>query len=111
MTQTSETGAAIGPRTSTLERAALMRLAATEYDRFGAMLSSLDSSDWTGLPSAPGGTCGRWLATHSAWRNGRHDPRRPPPAEGGTQTRWDIDRRAHRAASAGGIGADPGAGD
>jgi uncharacterized protein (TIGR03083 family) len=36
-----------GPRTSTLDRAALMRLAATEYYRLGAVLAGLDTQDWT----------------------------------------------------------------
>ena len=35
------------PRTSTLDRPTLMRLAATEYDRLGAVLAGLDAQDWT----------------------------------------------------------------
>lgn len=34
------------PRTSTLDRPTLMKLAETEYDRFIAMLHSLDPQDW-----------------------------------------------------------------
>ncbi len=34
------------PRTSTLDRPILMRLAATEYVRFGALLAGLDAEDW-----------------------------------------------------------------
>ena len=44
MTRTADATAA--PRTSTLDRATLMRLASTEYERFGAMLLDLDTEDW-----------------------------------------------------------------
>jgi uncharacterized protein (TIGR03083 family) len=35
------------PRTSKLDRTTAMRLAATEYSRFGGLLQSLDRADWT----------------------------------------------------------------
>ncbi len=34
------------PRTSSLDRAVLMQLAATEYERFTTMLADLDNRDW-----------------------------------------------------------------
>ena len=53
MTRTSETtDAGTRPRTSTLERATLIRLAATEYDRFAALLRGLNPEDWAGRPDA-----------------------------------------------------------
>jgi uncharacterized protein (TIGR03083 family) len=42
------------PRTSTLERATLLRLAATEYERFGALLRALSDQDWTRPTECPG---------------------------------------------------------
>jgi uncharacterized protein (TIGR03083 family) len=63
MTQTSMSGTAIAPRRSTLERAALMRLAATEYDRFGTLLGALDASDWT-RPTECAGWDVRAMASH-----------------------------------------------
>jgi uncharacterized protein (TIGR03083 family) len=36
----------VQPRVSTLDRSTLMRLAATEYDRFGALLTTLSQEDW-----------------------------------------------------------------
>jgi uncharacterized protein (TIGR03083 family) len=64
MIQTSTTGTAIGPRRSTLERGVLMQLAATEYERFGTMLSSLDAGDWT-RPTECAGWDVRAMATHA----------------------------------------------
>lgn len=40
-------------RTSTLDRAQLLRLAATEYERFTTMLQSLGSEDWTRQTECP----------------------------------------------------------
>lgn len=45
---------AASPRVSTLDRPALMRLAATEYDRFAAMLQSLQPDDWNRATECPG---------------------------------------------------------
>lgn len=45
---------AIRPRTSTLDRDTLMRLAGTEYDRFAALLSSLGPDDWSTDTECPG---------------------------------------------------------
>jgi len=42
------------PRTSTLDRATLMRLAATEYDRFAALLRALEPEDWARSTECPG---------------------------------------------------------
>ena len=48
MTHATRTVAAeTRPRTSTLDRATLMRLAATEYDRFATLLLALTPEDWT----------------------------------------------------------------
>ncbi|MGI8651482.1 MAG: maleylpyruvate isomerase family mycothiol-dependent enzyme [Geodermatophilaceae bacterium] len=41
------------PRTSTLDRAVLMRLAATEYERFSTMLATLDARDWSRPTECP----------------------------------------------------------
>jgi uncharacterized protein (TIGR03083 family) len=41
------------PRTSTLDRPALMRLASTEYDRFGMLLRDLDTQDWARATDCP----------------------------------------------------------
>ncbi|MDQ3716543.1 MAG: maleylpyruvate isomerase family mycothiol-dependent enzyme [Actinomycetota bacterium] len=41
------------PRTSTLDRAVLRRLAATEYDRFSTMLAGLDGRDWSRPTECP----------------------------------------------------------
>jgi uncharacterized protein (TIGR03083 family) len=55
MTQTSPTAhPATRPRTSTLDRPTLMRLAATEYDRFSALLHGLQPEDWTRATECPG---------------------------------------------------------
>src|SRR5947209_6354394 len=55
MTQTSPTApGATRPRTSTLERPTLMRLAATEYDRFTMLLRSLHAQDWPRATECPG---------------------------------------------------------
>jgi uncharacterized protein (TIGR03083 family) len=51
------------PRTSTLDRATLMRLAATEYDRVGTLLGSLNADDWTRPTECPGWDV-RALASH-----------------------------------------------
>jgi uncharacterized protein (TIGR03083 family) len=42
------------PRTSTLDRPELMRLAATEYSRFASMLSGLQAQDWSQPTDCPG---------------------------------------------------------
>ncbi|MDP9094452.1 MAG: maleylpyruvate isomerase family mycothiol-dependent enzyme [Actinomycetota bacterium] len=61
MSITTHTGSP--PRRSALERATAMRLAATEYQRFGELLRSLHAADWT-KPTA----CVLWdvraMATH-----------------------------------------------
>jgi uncharacterized protein (TIGR03083 family) len=55
MTQTSPTvKGATGPRTSTLDRPTLMRLAAAEYDRFITLLRSLHAEDWPRATECPG---------------------------------------------------------
>lgn len=51
MTRTAHATAA--PRTSTLDRATLMRLATTEYERFSAMLLDLDTEDWLSPTECP----------------------------------------------------------
>jgi hypothetical protein len=63
MTQTSPAAsAATRPRTSTLHRPTLMRLAATEYDRVTTLLRSLHPGDWPGATECP---CWDVLATVS----------------------------------------------
>ncbi|MBA3292560.1 MAG: maleylpyruvate isomerase family mycothiol-dependent enzyme [Geodermatophilaceae bacterium] len=42
------------PRTSTLDRAILLRLAAVEYQRFTTMLAGLDSGEWPRPTECPG---------------------------------------------------------
>lgn len=42
------------PRTSTLDRPSLMRLAATEYERFASLLRGLTPEDWTRPTECPG---------------------------------------------------------
>lgn len=42
------------PRASTLDRPRLMRLAATEYDRFGALLAGLRPEEWARPTECPG---------------------------------------------------------
>jgi uncharacterized protein (TIGR03083 family) len=55
MTQTGpRMRAATRPRTSTLDRATLMRLAATEYERVTAMLAGLTAQDWARPTECPG---------------------------------------------------------
>jgi uncharacterized protein (TIGR03083 family) len=51
------------PRTSILDRPALMSLAATEYDRFAAMLPGLGAADWTRATECPGWDV-RAMASH-----------------------------------------------
>jgi uncharacterized protein (TIGR03083 family) len=51
------------PRTSILDRPALMRLAATEYDQFARMLSDLAPDDWTRATDCPGWDV-RAMASH-----------------------------------------------
>lgn len=51
------------PRTSTLDRPTLMRLAATEYARFAAMLTGLQVQDWT-QPTECAGWDVRAMAGH-----------------------------------------------
>jgi uncharacterized protein (TIGR03083 family) len=52
------------PRTSTLERATLIRLAATEYERFAALLRGLTAEDWTRPTECPGWDV-RAMASHA----------------------------------------------
>jgi uncharacterized protein (TIGR03083 family) len=52
------------PRTSTLDRPTLMRLAATEYDRLGVLLAGLDAQDWT-RPTECAGWDVRAMAAHA----------------------------------------------
>ena len=52
------------PRTSTLDRATLMRLAATEYDRFATLLRALTPEDWT-RPTECDGWDVRAMASHA----------------------------------------------
>lgn len=54
MTRTQATIAGTAPRRSTLDRPTLMRLAATEYDRFGSMLAGLADPDWSRPTECPG---------------------------------------------------------
>jgi uncharacterized protein (TIGR03083 family) len=55
MTQTSPAvKGATRPRTSTLDRPTLMRLAAAEYDRFITLLRSLHAEDWPRATECPG---------------------------------------------------------
>ena len=51
------------PRTSTLDRPALMRLAAAEYLNFAAMLVTLKPDDWTKATECPGWDV-RTMASH-----------------------------------------------
>ena len=51
------------PRTSTLDRPALMRLAAAEYLNFAAMLVTLKPDDWTKATECPGWDV-RAMASH-----------------------------------------------
>jgi uncharacterized protein (TIGR03083 family) len=51
------------PRTSILDRPTLMKLAATEYDQFALMLSTLDADDWTRPTECPGWDV-RAMASH-----------------------------------------------
>jgi uncharacterized protein (TIGR03083 family) len=52
------------PRTSTLDRATLIRIAATEYDRFATLLLALTPEDWT-RPTECDGWDVRAMATHT----------------------------------------------
>jgi uncharacterized protein (TIGR03083 family) len=52
------------PRTSTLDRATLIRLAATEYERFAALLRGLTAEDWTRPTECPGWDV-RAMASHA----------------------------------------------
>lgn len=61
LTPTAATRAA--PRTSTLDRPALMRLAAAEYLNFAAMLVTLKPDDWTKATECPGWDV-RTMASH-----------------------------------------------
>ena len=55
MTETDHrTRAATRPRTSTLDRPTLMRLAGTEYERFTTMLAGLSAQDWARPTECPG---------------------------------------------------------
>ena len=64
MTETARSAdTGIRPRTSTLDRATLMRLAATEYDRFAAMLLGLGTEDWARPTECPGWDV-RAMASH-----------------------------------------------
>jgi uncharacterized protein (TIGR03083 family) len=51
------------PRLSTLDRSTLMRLAATEYDRFTSMLATLSEQDWNQPTDCPGWDV-RTMASH-----------------------------------------------
>jgi uncharacterized protein (TIGR03083 family) len=51
------------PRISTLDRSTLMRLAATEYDRFASMLDTLSEQDWSRPTDCPGWDV-RTMASH-----------------------------------------------
>jgi uncharacterized protein (TIGR03083 family) len=51
------------PRTSTLDRTTLMRLATTEYERVGTLLRGLDAEAWTRSTECPGWDV-RALASH-----------------------------------------------
>jgi uncharacterized protein (TIGR03083 family) len=57
------THAPVRPRISTLDRPTLMRLAATEYDRFANMLATLSARDWTQPTDCPGWDV-RAMASH-----------------------------------------------
>jgi uncharacterized protein (TIGR03083 family) len=57
------TDVAARPRISTLDRSTLMRLAATEYDRFGGMLDTLSPQDWSRATECPGWDV-RTMASH-----------------------------------------------
>jgi uncharacterized protein (TIGR03083 family) len=62
-TGTATDRATAGPRTSTLDRPTLMRLAATEYDRFGALLTRMEPDDWARPTECPGWDV-RAMASH-----------------------------------------------
>lgn len=87
MTATAPLGA--GPRTSTLDRATLMRLAAEEYDRFQALLSNLSDDDWAVPTECPGWDV-RAMASHvlgmaemaASFRVGLHQQRAATKAGG-----------------------------
>jgi uncharacterized protein (TIGR03083 family) len=51
------------PRLSTLDRSTLMRLAATEYERFANMLATLSEQDWNRPTDCPGWDV-RTMASH-----------------------------------------------
>jgi uncharacterized protein (TIGR03083 family) len=51
------------PRLSTLDRSTLMRLAATEYDRFANLLATLSEQDWNQPTDCPGWDV-RTMASH-----------------------------------------------
>ena len=51
------------PRLSALDRPTLMRLAATEYDRFASMLATLSEQDWNQPTDCPGWDV-RTMASH-----------------------------------------------
>ena len=55
MTQTDRTATETKPRSSTLDRTTLMRLAGTEYHRFASLLCGLNDDDWA-LPT----DCPEW---------------------------------------------------
>jgi uncharacterized protein (TIGR03083 family) len=57
------TQVAARPRISTLDRTTLMRLAATEYERFAGMLGTLRAEDWTRATDCPGWDV-RAMASH-----------------------------------------------
>ncbi len=57
------TRASARPRSSTLDRPTLMRLAATEYDRFANMLATLSEQDWNRPTDCPGWDV-RTMASH-----------------------------------------------
>jgi uncharacterized protein (TIGR03083 family) len=63
MTTTAPTTRMARPRVSTLDRSTLMRLAATEYDRFASMLATLSEQDWNRPTDCPGWDV-RTMASH-----------------------------------------------
>jgi uncharacterized protein (TIGR03083 family) len=65
MTQTNAAAEQMSrPRTSTLDRPTLMRLATTEYSRFATMLTNLEAADWSRPTECPGWDV-RAMAAHA----------------------------------------------
>jgi uncharacterized protein (TIGR03083 family) len=102
---TSRSGRDDRPRTSTLDRPVLMRLASDEYERFGDLLGALPASDATRLTDCPGWDV-RTMASHvlgmaemaASFRDGRRQ-QKAAFARGGVfihaLTAVQVDERTH----------------